>query len=134
MSIYLDYNASTPLDSAVAAAMRPFLDEAFGNPSSGHWASTPAKAALENARVRRGVRLEPLIHGASHEGGRRAGTESVLLAAGLGAACALADNLAPMTRIQALRDRLWQGLQGRLGERVALNGHPEHRLPSTLNA
>ena len=48
--IYLDYNASTPIDPAVAAAMRPFLDEAFGNPSSGHWASTPAKAALENAR------------------------------------------------------------------------------------
>ena len=49
-SIYLDYNASTPIDPAVAAAMRPFLDEAFGNPSSGHWASTPAKAALQNAR------------------------------------------------------------------------------------
>ena len=49
--IYLDYNASTPIDPAVAAAMRPFLDEAFGNPSSGHWASVPAKSALENARA-----------------------------------------------------------------------------------
>src|ERR1700747_2345840 len=49
-SIYLDYNASTPVDPAVAAAMRPLLEEAFGNPSSGHWASTPAKAALERAR------------------------------------------------------------------------------------
>ena len=49
-SIYLDYNASTPIDPAVAAAMRPFLNEAFGNPSNGHWASTPAKAALEKAR------------------------------------------------------------------------------------
>src|SRR5258708_34057756 len=48
--IYLDYNASTPVDPAVAAAMRPFLDMAFGNPSSGHWASTPAKAALDHAR------------------------------------------------------------------------------------
>ena len=48
--IYLDYNASTPIDPKVAAAMRPFLDEAFGNPSSGHWASVPAKNALENAR------------------------------------------------------------------------------------
>nr|WP_246249170.1 aminotransferase class V-fold PLP-dependent enzyme [Chelativorans alearense] len=48
--IYLDYNASTPIDPAVANAMRPFLEEAFGNPSSGHWASTPAKAALEQAR------------------------------------------------------------------------------------
>jgi cysteine desulfurase len=49
-TIYLDYNASTPIDPAVAAAMRPFLYQAFGNPSSGHWASTPAKAALEQAR------------------------------------------------------------------------------------
>lgn len=49
-SIYLDYNASTPIDPAVAAAMLSFLDQAFGNPSSGHWASTPAKAALEKAR------------------------------------------------------------------------------------
>ena len=48
--IYLDYNASTPTDPAVAAAMRPFLDEAFGNPSSGHWASMPARVALEQAR------------------------------------------------------------------------------------
>jgi cysteine desulfurase len=37
-NIYLDYNASTPIDSAVAAAMRPLIDGAFGNPSSGHWA------------------------------------------------------------------------------------------------
>jgi cysteine desulfurase len=48
--IYLDFNASTPIDPAVAAAMRPLLEEAYGNPSSGHWASVPAKAALENAR------------------------------------------------------------------------------------
>jgi cysteine desulfurase len=48
--VYLGYNASTSIDPAVAAAMRPFLDEEFGNPSSGHWASMPAKAALEQAR------------------------------------------------------------------------------------
>ncbi len=293
--IYLDYNASTPIDPAVAAAMRPFLLEAFGNPSSGHWASTPAKAALERARgevaavlgaapdeivftsggsesnnlaikgtffalkrekphiitttiehpavlapcrflerlgcsvtclavdrtgrvdprdvrraitadtilisvmhannevgtvqpiaeigaiarehgirfhtdaaqsvgkiptgvdelgvdmltiaghklyapkgigalyVRRGLDLEPAIHGAGHELGRRAGTESALLAVGLGKACALAADLAPMHRIEALRDRFWQALQERFGEGVALNGHPTHRLPNTLN-
>jgi cysteine desulfurase len=293
--IYLDYNASTPMDPMVAAAMRPYLEQAFGNPSSGHWASVPAKAALDKARaevaallgcepdeivftsggseannlalkgvffsnnrkgdhiittqvehpailgpcrflerlgaritllpvdrtgrvdlddvrravtprtilisimhannevgtiqpiseisriarehgipfhtdaaqsvgkiptkvdelgvnlltiaghklyapkgvgalyVRRDVKLEPLIHGAGHESGRRAGTESALLAAGLGAACMLASDLAPMTRIQALRDRFWLGLQERFGRRVALNGHPQHRLPNTLN-
>jgi len=293
--IYLDCNASTPVDPAVAEAMRPFLDDAFGNPSSGHWASAPAKAGLDRARsqvaallgaspdeivltsggseannlaikgtffapnrrgahiitsaiehpavlspcrflerlggsvtylpvdrtgrvdpedvrcaiapqtvlisimhannevgtiqpiaeigaiarqhgipfhtdaaqsvgkiptkvdelgvdmltiaghkvyapkgvgalyVRRGLELEPLIHGAGHESGRRAGTESALLAAGLGTACALAADLAPMRHVEALRDRLWKALHDRFNEDVALNGHPTHRLPNTLN-
>jgi len=293
--IYLDYNASTPIDPVVAAAMQPFVTGAFGNPSSGHWAGAPAKVALETARghvaallgctedevvftsggseannlalkglffarkhtgehivttqvehpavlspcrflerlgatvtylrvdptgqvdpdavrraitprtilisvmhannevgtiqpieaigrvarergiafhtdaaqsvgkiptavdslgvdlltiaghklyapkgvgalyVRRGVELEPLIHGAGHEHGRRAGTESALLAVGLGAACVLARDLAPMARVRSLRDRFWEGLQHRFGDSVVLNGHPQHRLPNTLN-
>jgi cysteine desulfurase len=293
--IYLDYNASTPVDPRVAAAMQPLLTHAFGNPSSGHWAGAPAKAALETARaevaallgctadevvftsggseannlalkgvffarrdrgehvittqvehpailgpcqfierlgatvtylpvdrtgrvdpeavrraitprtilisvmhannevgtiqpiedigriageygivfhtdaaqsvgkiptavdalavdlltiaghklyapkgvgalyVRRGVDLEPLIHGAGHEHGRRAGTESALLAAGLGAACVLARDLAPMARMCGLRDRFWQRLRQDFGDRIVLNGHPGHRLPNTLN-
>src|SRR6266849_6636443 len=276
--IYLDYNASTPIDPAVAAAMKPFLADHFGNPSSGHWAAAPAKAALEKARgqiaallgcekddvvftsggseannlalkgvyfaqrdggdhvittriehpaiiepcrfverlgarvtylpvdrfgrvdpddlrqaitprtilisimhannevgtiqpieecariarehdvlfhtdaaqsagkiatdvnglavdllsiaghklyapkgvgalfVRRGVMLEPLIHGAGHESGRRAGTESAMLGVGLGAACALATSTAADSRsIQRLRDRLWTGLLDAFG-------------------
>jgi cysteine desulfurase len=293
--IYLDYNASTPVDPAVAAAMRPFLGEHYGNPSSGHWAATTAKAALESSRgqvaallgchddevvftsggseannlalkgaffarrdkgdhiittriehpaiiepcrflarlgarvtylpvdgtgrldpddlrkaitprtvlatimhannevgtiqpiedcariahehgvlfhtdaaqsigkiatgvnelcidllsiaghkvyapkgigalfVRRGVSIEPLIHGAGHESGRRAGTESAVLAVALGKACELARDLAPMDRVHALRDRFWQGLQQRFGDGVVLNGHSTHRLPNTLN-
>jgi cysteine desulfurase len=293
--IYLDYNASTPIDPAVAAAMRPYLADGYGNPSSGHWAAKPAAIALQKARadvaamlgrpsdevvftsggseannlalkgaffanrdkgdhiittriehpailapcrflerlgarvtylpvdskgrvdrddlrtaitprtilvsimhannevgtiqpiedcariarergilfhtdaaqtvgkiptnadelgvdllsiaghkayapkgigalwVRRGVRLEPLIHGADHESGRRAGTESALLAVALGKACELARDLAPMQRVRALRDRFWQELQRRFGALVVLNGDPEHRLPNTLN-
>ena len=293
--IYLDYNASTPIDPAVAAAMRPHLSDGYGNPSSGHWAAKPAAVALERARgdvaamlgrpsdevvftsggseannlalkgvffanrdkgdhiittriehpailapcrflerlgarvtylsvdskgrvdrdglrtaitprtilvsimhannevgtiqpiedcarlarergilfhtdaaqtvgkiptnadelgvdllsiaghkayapkgigalwVRRGVRLEPLIHGADHESGRRAGNESALLAVGLGKACELARDLTPMQRVRALRDRFWQELQRRFGALVVLNGDPEHRLPNTLN-
>jgi cysteine desulfurase len=293
--IYLDYNASTPIDPAVATAMNRFVEDHYGNPSSGHWASIGAKAALEAARgqvaavlgchndeivftsggseannlalkgvffalrekgdhiittriehpaiiepcrflehlgarvtylpvddtgridpndlreaitprtilvsimhannevgtiepiddcvqiarehdvlfhtdaaqsagkvptdvnelgadllsiaghkvyapkgigvlfVRRGVRLEPLIHGAGHEGGRRAGTESALLAAGLGKACELARDLAPMDRVRTLRDHFWQELQKRFGNRIVLNGHPTYRLPNTLN-
>jgi cysteine desulfurase len=83
--------------------------------------------------VRRGVSIKPLVHGAGHEGGRRAGTESALLAVGLGKACELARDLAPMDRIRTLRDHLWQALQRQFGNRVALNGHPTHRLPNTLN-
>jgi cysteine desulfurase len=293
--IYLDYNASSPIDPSVAAIMRPLLDESFGNPSSGHWAGQPARVALERARsqvaaligaepdeivftgggseannlavkgtffalrergehiitqatehpsvltplqflvrlgakvtylpvdrtgrvdpaavraaitprtilisimhannetgtlqpieaiatiarksgirlhtdaaqsvgkvptrvdslgvdllsiaghklyapkgvgalyVRRGTALEPVIHGANHEHGRRAGTESALLATGLGAASVLAINLAPMTPIRALRDDLWRALRENFGDRVQLNGHPDHRLPNTVN-
>lgn len=83
--------------------------------------------------VRRGVELEPLIHGAAHEGGRRAGTESALMAAGLGEASALAHDLTPMARVRVLRDRLWNALTDRFGDRVALNGDPGHLLPNTLN-
>jgi cysteine desulfurase len=293
--IYLDYNASTPIDPAVAAAMRPFLAADFGNPSSGHWAAIEAKTAIETARgqvaallgcqsdevvftsggseannlalkgvffalrqkgehiitttiehpaivepcrflerlgarvtflpvdgsgridpddlcraitprtilvsimhannevgtiqpieesariahehgvlfhtdaaqavgkiatdvnrlgidllsiaghkvyapkgvgalfVRRGVLLEPVVHGGGHEGGRRAGTESALLAAGLGTACELARDLSAMDRVRSLRDHFWTQMQKRFGNRVVLNGHPTHRLPNTLN-
>jgi cysteine desulfurase len=293
--IYLDYNASTPIDPRVAGVMRPFLEEAYGNPSSLHWAGAPARRAVERARgqvagllgcapdeviftsggseannlalkgvffaqrdrgdhlittavehpailepcrflerlgarvtylpvdrtgrvdpvdvrkaitprtllisimhannevgtiqpiekvsriarqrgvllhtdaaqsagkiptnvdrlgvdllslaghklyapkgvgalyVRRGVQLEPLVHGAGHEGGRRAGTESALLVAALGQAAELARDLAPMAEVWRLRDLLWALLRDRFGEHVVLNGHPEQRLPNTLN-
>ena len=49
--IYLDYNASTPIDPNVAGAMRSLLDVSFGNPSSEHWAGHPPKAVLEKARA-----------------------------------------------------------------------------------
>lgn len=48
--IYLDYNATTPLDPAVVAAMRPYLEEHFGNPSSSHWYGIQTKKAVEKAR------------------------------------------------------------------------------------
>ena len=83
--------------------------------------------------VRSGTPLEPLVHGAGHERGRRAGTESAMLAAALGEACRLAGDLSDMPRIERLRDRFWSALRQRLGDRIALNGHPEQRLPNTLN-
>jgi cysteine desulfurase len=83
--------------------------------------------------IRRGTKIEPLIHGGGHEGGRRAGTESALLAAGLGAACTLAQDLAWTKGVLDLRDRFWNSLRDRFGDDVVLNGHPESRLPNTLN-
>ena len=50
--IYLDYNATTPHDPEVIAAMRPYLEEAFGNPSSGHWYGSIPRAAVKKARHR----------------------------------------------------------------------------------
>ncbi|GGF03136.1 cysteine desulfurase [Aliidongia dinghuensis] len=294
-TIYLDFNASTPLSPIVTEAMKPFLDAAFGNPSSEHWAGKPAKAALDRAReqvagslgcapdeivftsggteannlaikgtyfaagnarahvvtsaiehpavlnpcrfieklggqvtylpvdaggrvdpdqvrsaitprtvlitimhannetgtiqpieeiaaiardhgvrfhtdaaqsvgkigtavddlgvdlltiaghklyapkgvgalyMRRGTALEPLLSGAGHEHGRRAGTESVLLTTGLGAASELVRDLAPMARVARLRDRFWAGLEARFPGRVIRNGDPVHCLPNTLN-
>jgi cysteine desulfurase len=48
--IYLDFNATTPLAPEVAAAMQRALTHTYGNPSSFHWAGTPARDAVEEAR------------------------------------------------------------------------------------
>lgn len=48
--IYLDYNATTPIDSIVAEAMRPYLELYFGNPSSSHRLGSETKKAVEKAR------------------------------------------------------------------------------------
>jgi len=83
--------------------------------------------------IRNGVHIEPLIHGAGHEYGQRAGTENVLLAVGLGKACEIAVPWINDDHILRLRDRFWEKLQASFGEKIVLNGHPEHRLPNTLN-
>lgn len=295
--IYLDFNASTPVAHEVAAAMAPFLDESFGNPSSLHWAGLPARDAVEQARsqvsalvccdateivftsggteannlaikglffarrargkpfhiitsriehpavlepcrfleslgaevtalpvdrtglvdpddlrralrphtalvsimhannevgtiqplaeiaaiarehgaachtdaaqtvgkiptdveslgvdllsvaghklygpkgvgalfVREGIELEPWLHGAGHEAGRRAGTENVLEIVGLGVACELAQKWTEDTSVARLRDYFWQELQAHFGDDAVLNGHADQRLPNTLN-
>ena len=48
--IYLDNNATTPIDPAVLEAMRPFLEEYFANPSSGYQFATRVRNAVEQAR------------------------------------------------------------------------------------
>ncbi|MDB5306360.1 MAG: cysteine desulfurase NifS [Gemmataceae bacterium] len=85
--------------------------------------------------VRRGMTVEPLIHGAGHEKGRRAGTENVPYLVGLGKAAEVAARSLPAAtdRLRQLRDRLHDRLKSALGDRLVLNGHPERRLPNTLN-
>ncbi|MEU6341557.1 cysteine desulfurase family protein [Streptomyces sp. NPDC046977] len=86
--------------------------------------------------VRRGVGLEPLVHGGGQEGGLRAGTENVAFAVALGTAAELAAaELADggVRRTAALRDRLQDGLSEALPGRIRLNGSARHRLPGTLN-
>lgn len=51
-SVYLDYNATTPLRVEALDAMLPYLRDNFGNPSSVHWAGRRAKQGLEDARER----------------------------------------------------------------------------------
>jgi len=84
--------------------------------------------------VKRGTPIVPFALGAGHEHGLRPGTENVASIVGLGAACeAVGRDLdGASARMRALRDELWR----RLAEGVpglALNGHPELRLPNTLN-
>jgi cysteine desulfurase len=83
--------------------------------------------------IREGTPIEPFIHGAGHESGRRAGTENVLLVVGLGKACEIAKKYINNKRIQGLRDRFWEKLQKPFADGIALNGHPTDRLPNTLN-
>src|SRR5882672_8761744 len=51
-TVYFDYNATTPLDAAVRAAMLPFLTENWGNPSSVHHVGRKARVLLDEARDR----------------------------------------------------------------------------------
>ncbi|HEY6292919.1 MAG TPA: cysteine desulfurase NifS [Terriglobia bacterium] len=84
--------------------------------------------------IRKGTRLEPLLHGGHHERDRRPGTENVPGIVGLGAASELAGQrlAAEALRLATLRDRLESGLLARV-ENARVNGDPGRRQPNTLN-
>ncbi len=84
--------------------------------------------------IRKGTKMASVQHGGEHERRRRAGTENVPGAVGLGKAVEVRarDMEAEETRVRALRDRLWTGLSTRVPD-VRLNGHPTERLPGTCN-
>jgi len=84
--------------------------------------------------VRRGTALEPVLVGAGHEHGLRPGTENTPHLVALGAAARLArEGLRDLPiRLRTLRDTLHDRLQQEIPG-LQLNGHPQERLPNTLN-
>ena len=84
--------------------------------------------------IRQGLAPAKLMHGAGQEMSVRPGTENVLEIVGLGMACEIArrDLDKNMKHMQAMRDRLYDGIKKECGP-VKLNGHPQRRLPNTLN-
>ena len=83
--------------------------------------------------IRKGIEIEPLMHGGGQERGLRSGTENVILNVGLGKACELipVKLTDEMSRLRAFRDSLHNQIRVAIPE-VVLHGHPEQRLPNTL--
>ena len=81
--------------------------------------------------IRKGVNLQPLIHGGEQEGGLRPGTLATHQIVGFGEALELADPEQEGAQLAERRDRLWNGLSAIEG--VRLNGHPRQRSPHVLN-
>lgn len=84
--------------------------------------------------VRKGLKIPPLIYGANHEQGFRAGTENVLEIAGLGEAAGVFQNQSTqiIAQQQKLRDNFYQILKNELPD-IELNGDESKRLPNTAN-
>ena len=83
--------------------------------------------------IRKGTKLTAQMYGGHHEMGKRAGTENVPGIVGLGKAAELAKKELPEEgKIKSLRDYLYKGIVSNI-EDVKLNGHPDKRLPNTLN-
>ena len=84
--------------------------------------------------IKKGVRLEPILHGGGHERGLRPGTENVPGIVGLGKACEISqENLEEeMQELTRLRDKLIKAVLEE-NEEAYLNGHPTQRLPGNVN-
>lgn len=122
------------IDAAQSAGKIPVDVQAIGadfGSIAGHKMYAPK--GIGALYIRKGVTIEPLIHGASQEQGRRAGTENVVMIAGLGKAAELAAAHLADGSLGAIRDYFWSRLSETFAQRVVLNGHPTQRLPGTLS-
>jgi cysteine desulfurase len=101
---------------------------------SAHKMYGPKGVGALYVRRRPRARLAAQVDGGGHERGYRSGTLNVPGIVGFGRAAAIARAEMPEEgpRIQALRERLWQGIRSRLGH-VQLNGSWAHRLPGNLH-
>jgi cysteine desulfurase len=83
--------------------------------------------------IRKGIEIEPILHGGGQERGLRSGTENMILNVGLGKACELIQGSLSqeIPRIKMLRDRLYEQIASVVPEAV-VHGHPDKRLPNTL--
>lgn len=84
--------------------------------------------------IRMGTRVEPILHGGHHERSKRAGTENVPGIVGFARAAQLAveEREKEMRRLSALRDRLEEGIKGKISD-VHVNGNIGSRLPHLTN-
>lgn len=84
--------------------------------------------------LRKGIKIYSLIHGGAQEKRRRAGTENIPGIVGFGKAAELAEqNFSEHIQHQSrLRDKLVNGILEKV-DYVRINGHPEKRLPGTIN-
>ncbi|MDI3540676.1 MAG: cysteine desulfurase [Thermosediminibacterales bacterium] len=84
--------------------------------------------------IRKGIKIQPYIHGGAQERKRRAGTENVAGIVGLGKAIELAISNMEGQReyLTSLRDKLIKGIQEKIPY-VRINGHPTQRLPHNVN-
>lgn len=100
--------------------------------ASSHKMYGPKGAAL--LYIRKGIRIEPILHGGGQERGLRSSTVNVAAIVGFAKACEIAKKEMKKEglRISKLRDKLIKGVLGRIPDSY-LNGHPENRLPNNAN-
>lgn len=99
---------------------------------SGHKFGAPKGIGAQY--IRRGARVEPLLHGGTQDRGRRPGTENVPYAVGLAVACELAaaEREAEWRRLEALRDRLERAIVAAIPDAV-VHGRGAPRAPHILS-
>ena len=123
-------------DAVQAAAKVPISVRQIGCDAlsiSGHKIHAPQGVGA--LYVKKGTRIQPLLHGGRHERSRRAGTENVPGIVGLGKAAEIAKQAldrGDTQKMAAMRDRLEQGILAQVQE-VGVNGEGATRVPNTTN-